>query len=269
MMIAIDPANVGAMRATAFRPVHLTGAAYVRVRVRASSRARRRRRGRAGRRGSGPARGRRRRSEASPTVWRSRWPTTSNGRAEHPGVRYVLGSSQSVCVARLTAQQKVERDARIVADRAAGLTWPTIARRHDLSERQCQEIVKAHRATWPLLESHDPIDAITELVEQLDSIVEKFAIVAEETKHDAVKVGALRSQLAAMEQRFTVAHALGLVPTLDLVRRDTDLRQVMPVAADVLTQHEVSDEAVDDLLVALDAGLAWPHGNGHGAQSRS
>jgi hypothetical protein len=174
-----------------------------------------------------------------------------------------------VCVARLTAQQKVERDARIVADRAAGLTWPTIARRHDLSERQCQEIVKAHRATWPLLESHDPIDAITELVEQLDSIVEKFAIVAEETKHDAVKVGALRSQLAAMEQRFTVAHALGLVPTLDLVRRDTDLRQVMPVAADVLTQHEVSDEAVDDLLVALDAGLAWPHGNGHGAQSRS
>jgi integrase len=29
MMIAIDPANVRAMRATAFRLVHLTGAAYV------------------------------------------------------------------------------------------------------------------------------------------------------------------------------------------------------------------------------------------------
>jgi hypothetical protein len=76
------------------------------------------------------------------------------------------------------AQQKVERDARIVADRAAGLTWPTIARRHDLSERQCQEILRAHRASRPLFEARDPVEAVSEVVEQLDSIVEKFALVA-------------------------------------------------------------------------------------------
>ena len=39
---------------------------------------------------------------------------------------------------RLTAQRKVERDAAVVRDRARGLTWPTIAARHGLSERQCR-----------------------------------------------------------------------------------------------------------------------------------
>jgi hypothetical protein len=125
--------------------------------------------------------------------------------------------------------------------------------------------VKAHRAAQPPFEFRDPVDAAAEVVEQLDSIVEKFALIAEETKHDAVRVGALRSQLSAMEQRFTVMHSLGLVPSLGLVRGDLDLRQVMDMAVKVLKRHEVGGEVFDDLLEALGAGLAWPHGNGHGA----
>jgi hypothetical protein len=39
-----------------------------------------------------------------------------------------------VRVARLTAQRKTERDRLIVSDGAAGLTWPTIAQRHDLGD---------------------------------------------------------------------------------------------------------------------------------------
>jgi hypothetical protein len=45
--------------------------------------------------------------------------------------------------------------------------------------------VKAHRAAQPPFEFRDPVDAAAEVVEQLDSIVEKFALIAEETKHDA------------------------------------------------------------------------------------
>lgn len=129
--------------------------------------------------------------------------------------------------------------------------------------------MKEHRAAEPPFESRDPVEAVMELVEQLDSLVEKFALAAEETKHDAVRVGALRSQAAAMEQRFTVMHALGLLPPLDLVRLDVDMRRVMDTAVTVLKRHEVAGEVFDDLLVALDAGLAWPHGNGHVAPPRS
>jgi hypothetical protein len=64
--------------------------------------------------------------------------------------------------------------------------------------------VKTHRAARPPLESRDPVEAVMELVEQLDSLVEKFALVAEETAHDAVKVGALApSALLAPRSRLT------------------------------------------------------------------
>jgi hypothetical protein len=101
------------------------------------------------------------------------------------------------------------------------------------------------------LESGDPVEAVAEVVEQLDSIVEKFALVAEQTEHAAVKVGALRSQLAAMERRFAVMHALGLVPSLPLVRRDVDLRRLL------------------ETMIGVLRAPVWPGENGRVASSRS
>jgi hypothetical protein len=43
----------------------------------------------------------------------------------------------------------------------------------------------------------------------------------------------------------------------------------MDTAVKVLKRHNVGGEVFDDLLEALDAGLAWPHGNGQGTPSRS
>ena len=140
MMIAIDPANVRAMRATAFRPVHLTGAAC----------------GPGSSPGVVPSASPAARPSRAPRK-RLRWRSASEvGGISHtlaepvahdqrrasraPGVRHVLGNRQSVCVARVTAQQKVERDALIVGDRARGLTWATIEARHGVTERQCRTI---------------------------------------------------------------------------------------------------------------------------------
>jgi hypothetical protein len=53
------------------------------------------------------------------------------------------------------------------------------------------------------------------------------------------------------------------------VRLDVDIRRVMATAVKVLERHEVGGQVFDDLLEALDAGLAWPHGNGHGESPRS
>jgi hypothetical protein len=43
---------------------------------------------------------------------------------------------------RQDAASKVARDGRVVADRARGLVWATVAARHGLSERQCISIWK-------------------------------------------------------------------------------------------------------------------------------
>jgi hypothetical protein len=110
---------------------------------------------------------------------------------------------------------------------------------------------------------------VAEIVQQLDDIIEALALVAAETQHDAVRVGALRSQLSAMGQRLAVMTALGLVPSLPLVRRDVDLRRLLETMIGVLRRTGVSDEVLIELRDTLDSGLAWSGENGRLASSRS
>ncbi len=56
---------------------------------------------------------------------------------------------------RLPAAGKVARDREIVIDRNRGLSWPVIAQRHGLQERQCRAIY----AQWRDSEK-DPIRGI-------------------------------------------------------------------------------------------------------------
>jgi hypothetical protein len=50
-------------------------------------------------------------------------------------------------MARLTAVEKVRRDQQILLDRASGLSWPTLAARHDLDEASCRRIDRARVPT--------------------------------------------------------------------------------------------------------------------------
>ena len=81
-------------------------------------------------------------------------------------------------MARATAQQKVERDARIVADRARGLTWATIEARHGVTERQCRTIW-AERLRKVSAEPVDVREALTEAITQFDAAIEDVSILAE------------------------------------------------------------------------------------------
>jgi hypothetical protein len=119
-------------------------------------------------------------------------------------------------MARLPAQEKVERDRLIVADRAAGLTWPTIARRHDISERQGRRAARSHWEGASGLAEHDPVEAVLEALEQVDVIVERFARLAAEATHDAVVVGASQLWDRVMPETRDVLAVLTRRPTEEL-----------------------------------------------------
>jgi hypothetical protein len=72
-----------------------------------------------------------------------------------------------------------------------------------------------------------------------------------------------------MEERFAVMIALGLVPSLPLVRRDVDLRRLLETMLAVHRRNGVSDEVLIELRDTLDSGLAWSGENGRLASSRS
>src|SRR5262245_57253806 len=112
---------------------------------------------------------------------------------------------------RLDAQSKVARDGRVVADRARGFSWATVAGRHGLSERQCISIWKARLAAEPL-EEVDLREALLEAAAQLDAAIEDCSLLAEATANDAVRLGAIKARLAAMQQKHELLRLAGLLP---------------------------------------------------------
>ncbi len=98
---------------------------------------------------------------------------------------------------------------------------------------------------------HDPVVAVLEALEQVDAIVERFARLAAEATHDAVVVGALKGQLAAIRERLGLMQAVGLLPLdLGLLRREIHAREFAEETMRVLREHNV-DQSV--LLALRDA----------------
>jgi hypothetical protein len=158
----------------------------------------------------------------------------------------------------VSANAKADRDRRIVADRAAGLTGATVAARNGLAERQCRNVVAKHREEQPPPWEHDPVEVLPGQLEQLDALIERLALVAEQSAHDAVRLGELKAQLTALKQRRELLQATGLMPrNLGLIVQEIDMRRVTDDAVRVLKQHDVSRELVDDLVAALRSHSAW------------
>jgi len=112
---------------------------------------------------------------------------------------------------RLTAAKQAARNRAIVAERAQGKKWSTLAREHKLSVRQCQNIWAQFREE----EFPDETDfsaAIKDQILFVDSVIEDCQLLAESTKNDAVGLGALRTKMDAFRTRVELMRALGVLP---------------------------------------------------------
>jgi hypothetical protein len=112
---------------------------------------------------------------------------------------------------RVTAQEKVRRDAAIAGDRARGLGWAQISERHGVSERQARTIWR-ERLQEVSTEPVDVREALREAIAQLDAAIEDLALLAESTSNDSVRLGAIKARLAAMAERHELMRLSGLLP---------------------------------------------------------
>jgi hypothetical protein len=154
--------------------------------------------------------------------------------------------------ARLTAQQKVQRDAEIISDRARGLSWPTIALRHKLSERQCRTIWAEYREQQRAFSDTDPIDAVLDAIATHDAVIEELALLSESANQEAVKLGAIKARLAALHAKALLMQAVGLLPAdLGLLRREIETRWVAETIIGTCKKHNASIEFLRDLHEAM------------------
>lgn len=153
---------------------------------------------------------------------------------------------------RMNAREKIARDNQIVASRMRGLSWATIAAKHGLSERQCQTILEDYRASHPRLRERDPIEILDDMLDAYAAAQEDLAIVAATTKHDATKVGAIRTRLDALAAQTNLLMLVGVLPRdLGVLRHDIDLHAMALEIVAVLNEFGVPIEARRALLEAI------------------
>lgn len=159
---------------------------------------------------------------------------------------------------RLTSHQKVERDVHVVADRARGIGWAKIAERQGLSERQCRNVWSEHLRRVAPLEETDLERVAEEQLVVFDTLIEDLALLAESTPNDAVRLGALRSKMAAHYQRVGLLQHTGLLPR-DLRHwyYELDARQVIKAVIQVIhDQPDLPDGFEDAVLGAFQSDRA-------------
>ena len=156
------------------------------------------------------------------------------------------------CEGMPSAEEQASRNAAIVADYAAGMGYPELARKYGLSESR----VKAIIADWKKSRTdHVPTTATMRAAEgrraeyaEATAELRRLALSLPDEQPSA-KVGALRTWLDSLDRLTALDQALGHLPRdLNQVGDDRDFLQT---AVDVFREHEVPATALHALADRL------------------
>lgn len=165
--------------------------------------------------------------------------TTVEGAESKKSKRYLGRSSRRTAI----------RDAAIVVDRKRGLTWPAIALKHDLSVSRCQEIVQLWRDDG--LEGDGVVNAVDEargLLDQLSQGIADYADLAERTRHDGVRLAAIRQRIETSVLRFELLVSLGMVPRPAAINVEAKMQEMFRAFAELAREHDVPVAFLEALL---------------------
>jgi hypothetical protein len=161
----------------------------------------------------------------------------------------------------LPAAKKVARDRAVVVDRNKGLSWPVVAERHGIQERQARNIYRAWREENSDREvtGADPVAWLFDTLDRYESVISSLALTAEEADNDAARVGALKAQLAAMDSQAALLTAAGFLPRdLGSIRYLNDVRQLVVEIVEIMRERNVPLEVLREIEAAV--GPAPPVG---------
>jgi hypothetical protein len=154
---------------------------------------------------------------------------------------------------RLPAAMKLERDRGVGSDRNRGFSWPEVARRSGLGERQCREVYRLWREQHQEdLLTADPVAAAVETLAAYDGLLNELALAAENADNANAVVGALKAQAAVLGQRVELLQAIGVLPrALGELRLHADVQLTARRILQVFEEHGVPEETKQAVAAAL------------------
>jgi hypothetical protein len=153
----------------------------------------------------------------------------------------------------MRADDRARRDAEVVRARARGLGWSRIAEHHGISDRQARRIVADYRDRQPSLDGIDPSDVIRDTLDAYDAVIDELVTFADETQHDASKVGASRQRLDAFKAKVELLQAVGVLPhDLGEVRLVEDAQAVAQTIVTVFERHGIPKEVQEEIAEIIE-----------------
>ena len=101
--------------------------------------------------------------------------------------------------------------------------------------------------------TRDQFEWVVERVAMFDSVIGSLAVIAEQADNSSARVGALRTQMAAMHEQALLLVATGLMPRN--LRAFIDHEKVVAMIgrmAEVAERHDFSVEVIDDFLAVVE-----------------
>ena len=96
---------------------------------------------------------------------------------------------------------------------------------------------------------------MAEVLAQLDATVEDLALLAERTRNDSVRLGALKTRLVVLGQRVELLQVCGALPRSRRWNQQIEAEQMSRLVLDTLSDHDAPEALLDALVAALDAHL--------------
>lgn len=153
----------------------------------------------------------------------------------------------------MTVAERESRNMEIVTARLGrGLSWATISKTFDLSERNCRRIVTTWKNAQPALKTVDPIKEIEDTLYRLEGAAEEFALIAQTTTNDSARVGAIKARVDTIWKRVELMQASGVLPNdLGTLRVEMDIRAVAQRVLLTIEQLDLDPEGAQKLMSAV------------------
>ena len=155
--------------------------------------------------------------------------------------------SHSRGIAALTARERADRDARIVAARLRGRTWPSIADEFGVTPRQAQRVVAGWRERQPGLQARDGVVELEELLAIQTQAIADLAELSERDVQASVKVAAITRRVEIAERRLVFQRSFGTL------RAEAEARDLLDRFVRVLASrsHDVPVSLTEDLAAIV------------------
>jgi len=155
-----------------------------------------------------------------------------------------------------SAADKVARDQAVVADRARGLPWAMVAERHGISERQARDAWSGRSVD---LEQVPAREAIADELRRRDALLEDLALVADQTKNDSVRLGAIRTRHEVLKDRFALLQATGLTTPIALAGTSCQMKTITELIIGMLKRYDVDRADMEEVADLLEQSAWYTH----------